>query len=117
MSVDLVRQGFLEPPQWTALTTTNATPVHTASDKYSSIVEAIGLANVDNSNACIVTIHLVDSGPASHVYWHGEVAAKSTTIIKDMPVLTSGIGKVRSITATAASANDITVTVISSRLA
>lgn len=117
MSVDLIRDGSLEPPQHTELTTTNATTVHTASSAYNRIIESISLANVDAANACIVTLAWVDATPTSHTFWHGEVAAKSTTIVKDLPLVTSGTGVVRSITAQAAAANDIHVNVFSSLLA
>lgn len=114
MSVTLNRTAGLERPESTLLTTTDATTVHTASATGARVIEAISLANVDNSNACIVTLRWVDATPTASVFWHGEVAAKDTEIIDNLPILTQGDGKVRSITAQAASANDIWVTVITS---
>ena len=114
MSATLFRQGSIEPPESTLLTTTNATAVMTASDKFVRVVEAILLANVDASNACIVTLEWRDATPTDSVFWHGEVPAKSTVTIDAAPLLTDGKGKVRSIRATAASANDIWVTVVTS---
>ena len=114
MSATLFRTGGLEPPATTELTSTNATTVFTSSAQTIKTVETILLANVDASNACIVKLEWVDATPTGHTFWNGEVAAKSTTTIDAAPLLTDGKGKVRSIRATAAAANDIWVTVISS---
>lgn len=114
MSITLNRSASLEPVESTLLDGTGAITIHTASTAYARVVEVIALANIDASNACIVTLHTVDATPTSRVFWSGEVPAKSTVIIDTLKVTTQGNGKVRSITATAANANDIWVTVITS---
>lgn len=114
MSVNLARVGGLEPPETTALDTTNETTVLSGTDKYLRTVEAISLANEDTSNACRITLKWVDATPTSRTYWIGSVPAGETVKIDDMPILLDGKGRVRSISATAQNANDVTVTVISS---
>lgn len=113
MSVDLIRQGLIEPPTTTALTGTSATTIIAADASYRRVVEKIVLANVDASNACTILLHWVSAAPASSLLWSGEVAAKSSTIL-DLPVLLAGNGIVRSLTATAGAGNDVTVTVFTS---
>jgi hypothetical protein len=115
MSVNLNRLGGLEPPETTALTTTNATVVHTASTTFVRAIETIVLCNVDNTNACVVLLSWND-GSTDTTFWNGEVASGETVIIDNIPILTDGKGKVRSIKATAAAADDINVTVISSAI-
>lgn len=115
MSITLNRVAGLEPPTTTALTTTNATAVHTPDAGYQSIVECIVLANVDTANTCYVILAWND-GSTDATFWTGTVAAGSTTIIDSIPIVTRSDGKVRSIKATAAAANDINVTVITSAL-
>lgn len=113
MSVTLNRSASIEAPQSKLLDGTGAITIYTA-QAYSACIEVIALANIDASNACIVTLHWVDGTPTSRVFWHGEVAAKSTTIIDNLPIINQSTHTVRSITATAANANDIWATVISS---
>jgi hypothetical protein len=115
MSVNLNRLGGLEPPETTALTTTNATVVHTASTAFVRAIETIVLCNIDNTNACVVLLSWND-GSTDTTFWNGEVASGETVIIDNIPILTDGKGKVRSIKATAAAADDINVTVISSAI-
>jgi hypothetical protein len=115
MSVNLNRLGGLEPPETTALTTTNATVVHTASTTFVRAIETIVLCNVDNTNACVVLLSWND-GSTDTTFWNGEVASGETVIIDNIPILTDGKGKVRSVKATAAAADDINVTVISSAI-
>lgn len=114
MSATLYRSGGLEPPTSTDLTTTSATTILTGLTTYIRVVEAIVLANIDATNACIVLLEWVDKDTVAHVFWSKEVAAKDTVVIDTIPMLVDGKGKVRSIRATAASANDISVTVITS---
>ena len=64
MTVTLNRSGGLEPPETTALTTANATTVHTASANYIRVVEQIVLANIDTANNCEVTLR--DYNPMAH---------------------------------------------------
>lgn len=116
MSSNLLRSGGLEPPDHTYLTTTSATTVYTA-ESNNRVIEAVSLANIDASNACIVTLAWVDATPTAHIFWHGEVPAKSTTIVENFPIVNRATGTVRSVQATAANANDIHVTVITSSLA
>lgn len=113
MTVTLNRSGGLESPETTALTTADATTVHTASANYIRVVEQIVLANIDTANNCEVTLRWVDATPTALAYWQGDIPANSTVTV-DIPILTDGKGKVRSITAEAENANDINVTVISS---
>lgn len=113
MSVDLVRQGNLEAPETTLLNSADAITVHTGLN-YGRVIEAIVLANVDVANACEVTLRWVDSTPTAYVFWQGDIAAGTTTVINTIPILTSETGKVRSITAEAENADDISVTVITS---
>jgi hypothetical protein len=113
MSITFNRVAGLEAPTTTALTTTNATQVYAPYAGDGQTVEVIMLANVDNSNACRVTLATND-GSTDTVFWNGEIAAGVTTIIDSVPIMTKTDGKVRAIKATAAAANDINVTVISS---
>lgn len=115
MSISLSRVAGLEPPESTTLDGTGAVTVHTASAKFTRVVEAIGITNTD-SGAYVVTLHWVDATPASFAFWKKSVAANTTEIIDALPILTQAGGKVRSITATAASDpnNAVTVTVITS---
>src|SRR5687768_4800817 len=99
MSVNLNRLGGLEPPETTALTTTNATVVHTASTTFVRAIETIVLCNVDNTNACVVLLSWND-GSSDTTFWNGEVASGETVTIDNIPILTDGKGKVRSIKAT-----------------
>jgi hypothetical protein len=115
VSVNLTRIGGLEPPETTALTTTNATVVHTASTAFVRAIETIVLCNIDNTNACVVLLSWND-GSTDTTFWNGEVASGETVTIDNIPILTDGKGKVRSIKATAAAADDINVTVISSAI-
>jgi hypothetical protein len=115
VSVNLNRLGGLEPPETTALTTTNATVVHTASTAFVRAIETIVLCNIDNTNACVVLLSWND-GSTDTTFWNGEVASGETVTIDNIPILTDGKGKVRSIKATAAAADDINVTVISSAI-
>lgn len=114
MTVTLVRQGGLEPPASTALSTTNATTVCTGLTTYIKIVEVITLANVDLSNAVEITLRWVDATPTSTVFWQGDVAAGETKVIDNIPIIVDGKGTVRSISAQANTANDVVVTVITS---
>jgi hypothetical protein len=114
MSVNLARVGGLEPPETTVLTTVDPTTVFSGTERYLRTAETISLANVDASNACIVKLEWVDETPTGHVFWNKEVPAKDTITIDNLPILLDGKGKVRSIRATAASVDDIHVTVISS---
>lgn len=113
MSVDLIRQGLIEPPTTTALTGTSATSIIAADASYRRVVEKVVLANADTSNACTILLHWVDATPTSHLLWSGEVPAKDTKIL-DLPVILQGNGVVRSLTATAGAGNDVTVTVFTS---
>ena len=113
MSVNLNRVAGLEEIESTALTTTNATVVHTASSVFKRVIEAIVLANVDTSNTCYVILAWND-GSSDTTFWTGTVATGSTTVVDTIPILTDGRGKVRSIKAEAAAADDINVTVVSS---
>lgn len=113
MSNSLHRVGGLEPPTTTELTTTNATTVYTAG-KYLQTIEAIVLANVDTSTACRVTLRWVDSTPTARIFWNGIIAADSTHVVDYIPIIAGEKYKVRSITAQAQAANDISVTVITS---
>ena len=115
MSITLNRSGSIEAPVSTTIDGTNPVAVHTASSKYVQIVEAIGITNTD-SGAYVITLHWVDSTPTSYAFWKKSVAANTTEIIDSLPFLTSGLGTVRSITATSASDpnNNVTVTVITS---
>jgi hypothetical protein len=115
VSVNLTRIGGLEPPETTALTTTNATVVHTASTAFVRAIETIVLCNIDNTNACVVLLSWND-GSTDTTFWNGEVASGETVIIDNIPIMTDGKGRVRSIKATAAAADDINVTVISSAI-
>lgn len=113
MSISLNRAAELEPPVTTLLDSINATAVFTADANYSQTVEVIVLANVDTANTCYVILQWND-GTTDYTFWVGTVAAGSTTIIDNIPFRTKTDGIVRSIKATAATANDINVTVISS---
>jgi hypothetical protein len=115
MSVNLTRLGGLEPPETTALTTTSATVVHTASTAFVRAIETIVLTNVDTANTCYVILAWND-GSTDSTFWVGTVPAGDTKVIDNIPILTDGKGKVRSIKATAAAADDINVTVISSAI-
>lgn len=112
--ISLFRQGALEPPVTTALSSADPTTIHTASTKYMQIVEAIVLANVDTTNACAVTLRWVNATPTAVVFWQGDVAAGETVVIDNIAILTDGRGLVRSISAEAENADDIVVTVITS---
>jgi hypothetical protein len=114
MSVTLNRSGGLEPPETTALTTADATTVHTASAYFVRIIEAIVLANIDVANACEVTLRWVNATPTATIFWQGDIPAGTTVVIDTIPIMTDGKGTVRSITAEAENANDINVTVITS---
>lgn len=114
MSATLYRNGGLEPPETTDLTTTSAFTLLTGLTTYIKVVEAIILANIDPTNPCIVKLEWVDETPTGHTFWNKEVAAKDTIIIDTIPMLVSGRGKVRSIRATASVANYISATVITS---
>lgn len=113
MSINLNRTAGLEEPETTALTTADATVVHTASTYFKRVVEAIVLANVDTTNACGVTLYTND-GSTDTVFWIGDVAAGETSVVDTIRILTDGNGGVRSIKAEAENANDINVTVITS---
>ena len=115
MSITLNRSGSIEAPASTAIDGTNPVAVHTASSKYVQIVEAISVTNTD-SGAYVITLSWVDATPTSYAFWKKSVAANTTEIIDSLPILTSGVGTVRSITATSASDpnNAVTVTVITS---
>ena len=113
MSVDLIRQGLIEPPTTTALTGTSATTIIAADASYRRVVEKIVLANADTTNACLILIHWVSAAPASSLLWSGDVPAGETVIV-ELPVILAGNGVVRSLTATAEAANDVTVTVFTS---
>lgn len=114
MSVTLNRTAGLEPPETTTLDGTNAVTIHTARD-FARVVEAISICNTD-SGAYVVTLHWVDASPTSYAFWKKSVAANTTEIIDALQILTNSSGKVRSITATAASDpnNSVAVTVITS---
>ena len=113
MSVTLNRTASaLEPPTTTLLDSTNATVVHTAAD-YQQVVECIVLANVDAAADCSVTLAW-NNGSNDLTFWIGDVPMGETVIIDDIPIVARSIGKVRSIKATAAAANDVYVTVITS---
>jgi hypothetical protein len=114
MSVTLNRHGGIEPPESTALTTANETTVLTGLTTYIKMVEVITVVNSDTSNACECTLYWVSSAPASTRFWRGDIAAGETRVIDNIPVLVDGKGKVRSISAQAENANDLTVTVITS---
>lgn len=113
MSITFNRVAGLEAPTTTALTTTNATEVYAPYAGDGQTVEVIILANVDTANTCYVILATND-GSTDTTFWTGTVAAGSTTIIDSIPIMTKTDGKVQSIKATAANANDINVTVISS---
>lgn len=114
MSTSLNRTGRVQPPETTELTTTNPTTVFSSSTKQIDMIEAIVLTNVDNSNACIVKLEWADSTPTWKAFYNKNVAAADTVVIENIPLLLDGNGKVRTIRATAAAANDIFVTVIAS---
>jgi hypothetical protein len=113
MSITFNRVAGLEAPTTTALTTTSATQVYAPYAGDGQTVEVIMLANVDTANTCYVILATND-GSTDTTFWTGTVAAGSTTIIDSVPIMTKTDGKVRAIKATAAAANDINVTVISS---
>ena len=113
MSVNLQRAGSLETPETTLLTTTNATTIHTASSKFLRVIETIVIVNFD-VNASEITLSWVDATPTSTIFYFADIPSKSTVIIDNIPMMTSGIGIVRSITATAEVANELNVTVITS---
>ena len=113
MSITFNRVAGLEAPTTTALTTTNATEVYVPYAGDGQTVEVIILANVDTGASCYVSLATND-GSTDTTFWTGTVAAGSTTIIDSIPIMTKTDGKVQSIKATAAAANDINVTVISS---
>lgn len=114
MSATLYRNGGLETPESTDLTTTSATTILTGLSEYIKVVEALILANIDATNPAIVKLEWVDKDAVAHTFWNKEVAAKDTVIIDTIPMLVSGRGKVRSIRATASVANYISATVITS---
>jgi hypothetical protein len=114
MSITFNRVAGLEAPTTTALTTTNATQVYAPYAGDGQTVEVIMLANVDTANTCYVILATNDGSTDAPPFWTGTVAAGSTTIINEAPIMTKTDGKVRAIKATAAAANDINVTVISS---
>ena len=114
MTVSLFRQGSIEPPTSTALTTTNETTVLTGLATYVMTVEVITIVNSDTANACECTLRWVSSAPASTAFWRGDIAAGETKVIDNIPVVVSGTGTVRSISAQPESANDLTVNVFTS---
>lgn len=113
MSTSLNRIGGLEPPTTTILPDTSANTVFTGG-KYIQTIEAIVLANVDTTTACRVTLRWVDATPTAHIFWNGVIAADSTHVVDYIPLIAGVKYKVRSITAQAQAANDISVTVITS---
>jgi hypothetical protein len=115
MSIALNSTGQVEPITYTALTTTNATAVLTVSAFYQQRIEAILLCNVDTANTCYVTLSWND-GSSDFVFWTGTIAAGDTEIIEAAKLVMRTDGKVRVIKATAAAANDINVTVITSAI-
>ena len=114
MSVHLGRVASLEPPESTALTTTNATTVHTASTNFKRVVETITIANTDTANNCECTLTWVDVTPTSYTFWRKDIVAGTTEVLDNIPIITDGNGTVRLIQATAENANDLTITVITS---
>jgi uncharacterized protein YPO0396 len=115
MSIALNSTGQVEPITYTPLTTTNATAILTVNAHYQQRIEAIVLANVDVGNTCYVTLSWND-GSSDFVFWTGTVATGSTTVIDNIKIVMRTDGKVRVIKATAAAANDINVTVITSAI-
>jgi uncharacterized protein YPO0396 len=115
MSIALNSTGQVEPITYTALSTTNATAVLTVNAHYQQRTEAFVLCNVDVANSCYVTLSWND-GSSDFVFWTGTVATGSTTIIDNIKIVMRTDGKVRVIKATAAAANDINVTVITSAI-
>lgn len=116
MTVSLFRQGSIEPPTSTALTTTNETTVLTGLTTYLKTVEVITIVNTDTANACECTLRWVSSAPASTAFWRGDIAAGETKVIDNIPVIVDGKGIVRSISAQAEAANDLTVNVFTSAM-
>ena len=112
MSVSLNRVGRLDPPESQLLTTTSATTIVTASSVESRVVEQVILVNINGVDR-IVLLEWLDATPTSYKYWRDTVPANDTVIV-EIPILLQGGGKARSVKATAANANDIWVTVISS---
>jgi hypothetical protein len=114
MTVTLHTHGGIEPPASTALTTTNETTVLTGLTTYLKRIEVITIVNSDVSNNCECTLRWVSAAPASTAFWRGDIAAGETKIFDNIPIIVDGKGTVRSISAQAENANDLTVTVITS---
>ena len=114
MSVNLQRLGNLAPPVTTALTTADATTILTGRTTSLMVVEAIVLTNVDLANACEITLRWVNATPTAVIFWQGDIAAGTTVVIDNIPIVVDGKGTVRSLTAEAEAANDVNVTVITS---
>jgi len=115
MTVTLNRHGGIEPPASTPLTTANETTILTGLTTYIKMVEVITIVNSDVSNACECTLRWVSAAPASTSFWRGDIAAGETKVIDNIPVLVDGKGTVRSISAQAENANDLTVNVFTSK--
>jgi hypothetical protein len=112
MTVNLNRIAGLEEIETTALTTADATVIHTASSVFKRVIEMIVITNVDTANNCEVTLSWND-GSTDTTFWNKDVVALTTEIV-EIPILTDGRGRVRSIKAEAEAANDINVTVVTS---
>lgn len=120
MSTVYQTSGSLETPVTTALATDTETDIYAPPDaKIRATVIGISVANVDTSNACRVTLRWSD-GTSSFVFFTDSVPAGETiTLTAGLPMLLNtqaadGNGVAKKVTAQAATAGDLVVTVIAS---
>ena len=110
MSATFPLTGHIDPPSSTKLTTTNQTDVFTADAAFTQKVIAIWIANEDTSNDIKVTLHWND-GSTDYAFFVGSIPSEDTLVL-DTPLRLSSQINTEKIKATAATANQITVTII-----
>lgn len=111
MSFVLQSNGQPEAPKSTALTTTSQTDVFTADSQYAQRIDQIWVANEDSSNDILVTLEWND-GSTDYTFFIGTIPSQ-TTVFLDPGFLLSSKSATQKLKATAGTANQITVTVIS----
>ena len=112
--------GALQQPSSVLLDSTNATDVFAPTEGLHT-VWSIAIANNDTSNACRIAIRWHDGTTAYDLYQGSVEAGETEGVTHGLPMpinpgATNGQGVAKKITAQAGSANDLTITVSSSRV-
>lgn len=119
MSVNLNIGGSLLPPSSVALSSTNETDVFAPASGPCTVI-SIAIANQDTSNACRVTIRWSDGTNTYRIFTGNIEAGETEGVTHGLPLIVvpsaiNGQAVAKKITAQAAAADDLTVTIIATR--